>query len=196
MISSGNSSSGLVQKSDLTAFPSTQSGNISVLCCCCQQQPVQQLHNVDAAATDDLKAPLWDPTRSSSKSMAQAFTNIAIIYAHGLNLQSLSVMRPSGCFTMRIDPAFSNSLCPATQLTALSQPPASTPSYSLLVPLCRFAVKSIHKRFIGEYLEPNFVARIQHEVSGGAGKQWPSLKQTAVPLACIGPEGYAAPSLI
>jgi len=28
----------------------------------------------------------------------------------------------------------------------------------------RFAVKSIHKRFIGEYLEPNFVARIQHEV--------------------------------
>jgi hypothetical protein len=31
--------------------------------------------------------------------------------------------------------------------------------------LVRYAVKTISKRFLGSYLEPHFVARIQHEVS-------------------------------
>jgi hypothetical protein len=36
----------------------------------------------------------------------------------------------------------------------------------------RYAVKSMPKRFLGEYLEPHFVARIQHEVGGRWGACW------------------------
>lgn len=41
-----------------------------------------------------------------------------------------------------------------------------------LCPCCRFAVKTIRKKRVGDMIEPHLARRVQHEVAGTGGGQW------------------------